>query len=366
MDIRENVDLSAYSTMRLGGKARYLAEADSETKVKNLVNWARQRSLPVVMIGEGSNIVWRDEGYEGLIIVNKIPGIKVLSEDNDSLTLQAGAGEIWDKVVEWSVKKDLSGIEFLSRIPGCVGGAPVQNIGAYGAELGSVLVELEAYDTNLNKFVTLASKDCAFAYRTSRFKTVDKGRFLITAITLRLIKANPKPPFYESLQLYLDEHKIRNYTPKNIRQAVTEIRKIKLPDPSVVANNGSFFTNPIISHAEFERLQKKYPDIRGWPAPHQNLSGAVGNRIAERQVFGAGPRDDGRGKISAGWMVEQAGFKDVHDQQTGMGTWWGSALVMINEKAKTTADLLAFKQKIVAKVYEMFGIMLEQEPELLP
>lgn len=342
MDIRENVDLSAYSTMRLGGKARYLAEADSETKIKNLVSWARQRSLPVVMIGEGSNIVWRDEGYDGLIIVNKISGIKVLSEDDKSLAVKAGAGEIWDKLVEWSVKKNLTGIEFLSRIPGCVGAAPVQNIGAYGAELSNILTELETYDTNLHKFVTLASKDCAFAYRTSRFKTVNKGRFLITAITLRLLKAKPKPPFYESLQSYLDEHKIRDYTPKTIRAAVTEIRKIKLPDPSVVANNGSFFTNPIIIAEQFEQLKKKYPDIKGWP------------------------REDGRVKISAGWMVEQAGFKDVHDQETGMGTWWGSALVMINEHAKATADLLGFKQKIVSKVYEMFGIMLEQEPELLP
>ncbi|OGL34906.1 UDP-N-acetylenolpyruvoylglucosamine reductase [Candidatus Saccharibacteria bacterium RIFCSPHIGHO2_12_FULL_47_16b] len=342
MDIKENVDLSDYSTMRLGGKARYLAEADSETKIKDLVSWARQRSLLVVMIGEGSNIVWRDEGYEGLIIVNKIDGFKVISKDDKSLALKVGAGEIWDKLVEWSVKKNLTGIEFLSRIPGCVGAAPVQNIGAYGAELSNVLVELEAYDTNLGKFVTLANKDCAFAYRTSRFKTTDKGRFLITLITLRLTKAKPKPPFYESLQAYLDEHKIRDYTPKNIRQAVIEIRKIKLPDPSVVANNGSFFTNPIIISEQFEELKQKYPDIKGWP------------------------REDGRVKISAGWMIEQAGFKDVHDQETGMGIWWGSALVMINEHAKTTADLLAFKQKIVSKVYEMFGVMLEQEPELLP
>ncbi|MBI2588922.1 UDP-N-acetylmuramate dehydrogenase [Candidatus Saccharibacteria bacterium] len=342
MNIQENVDLKAHSTMRLGGKAHYLAEADSETRVKNLVNWANTRNLPVIMIGEGSNIIWQDEGYQGLVIVNKIPGIKIAAEDDKNLTIKAGGGEMWDKIVEWSTNKNLTGIEFLSRIPGYVGAAPVQNIGAYGAELSDVLVELEAYDTNLRKFVTLANKDCAFAYRTSRFKTVDKGRFLITSVTIKLAKSSPKPPFYESLQNYLDEHKIRDYSPRTIRQAVTEIRKIKLPDPSVVANNGSFFTNPIINKLKYQKLKADFPEIKGWG------------------------HSDGQIKIAAGWMVEKAGFKDFHDKKTGMGTWWGSALVMINEEARTTADLLAFKQKIVSKVYEMFGIILEQEPELLP
>lgn len=342
MDVREKVDLAKYSTMRLGGKARYLAEADSETKLKQLVEWARTQKLPTIMIGEGSNIVWRDEGFDGLVIVNKIGGIKALAENDDRLTIKTGGGEVWDKLVEWSVKKNLTGIEFLSRIPGTVGAAPVQNIGAYGSEISSVFTELEAFDTQSKKFVTLANKDCVFAYRTSRFKTVDKGRFMIVSVTLHLKKANPEPPFYESLQKYLDEHKISKFTPKTIRQAVTEIRKVKLPDPSVVANNGSFFTNPIIIKAQFEQLKQKHPDIKGWP------------------------RDDGRVKLAAGWLVEQAGFKDFHDHETGMGIWWGSALVMINEQAKSTADLLNFKQKIVGKVYEMFGVILEQEPELLP
>lgn len=342
MHILENVDLKLYSTMRLGGQARWLAEARKEQDVKDLVEWAKQKKVPFIVIGQGSNIVWRDEGFDGLIIVNQIKAIEVLSEDDSGLTVRVGAGEIWDEVVAWSVNRNLSGIEFLSRIPGLAGAAPVQNIGAYGAELSDVLKEVGVYDTQTGSFETILAEGCDFAYRTSRFKTTDKRRFAILNIALRLKKTIPAPPFYESLENYFKEHDIHEFTPQAIREAVTEIRKVKLPDPSVVANNGSFFTNPIVDEAKFNELKQKYPDIKGWPTK------------------------DGRVKLAAGWMVEQAGFKEVHDSQTGMGTWWGSALVMINERAQKTIDLLTFKQKILNKVDEMFGITLDQEPELLP
>jgi UDP-N-acetylmuramate dehydrogenase len=159
---------------------------------------------------------------------------------------------------------------------------------------------------------------------------------------LKLKKGSPTPPFYESLDNYFKEHGITDYTPASVREAVVAIRKVKLPDPSLVANNGSFFTNPIVDKAKFEELQVKYPDIKGWVQP------------------------DDRVKLAAGWLVEKAGFKDVHDSQTGMGTWHGSALVIVNENARTTRDLLEFKQKIVLKVDELFGVILQQEPELLP
>lgn len=342
MNILESVDLKLYSTMRLGGQARWLAEAHKQQDIKELVDWAKQKDVPFIVIGQGSNIVWRDEGFDGLIIVNLIKGIDVLAEDDNSTTLRAGAGEIWDRVVAWSVNKNLSGIEFLSRIPGLAGAAPVQNIGAYGAELADVITEVAIYDTQTDVFETMLAAGCNFGYRTSRFKTTDKGRYVILSITLKLHKDTPKPPFYESLENYLKEHNVHEFTPQAIREAVTEIRKIKLPDPSVVANNGSFFTNPIVDKPKADELKQKFPEIKMWPTK------------------------DGRVKLAAGWMVEQAGFKDVHDEQTGMATWWGSSLVMVNEHAQKTADLVAFKQKILDKVHEMFGITLEQEPELLP
>lgn len=328
--------------MKLGGQARWLAEVRTEHDVKELVGWAKEKSAPFIMIGQGSNIVWRDEGFDGLIIVNQIKGIEVLAEDDAGLTVRVGAGEIWDEAVAWSVNRNLSGIEFLSRIPGLAGAAPVQNIGAYGAELAGVLKEVAVFDTQTDSLETILAEGCDFAYRTSRFKTTDKGRFAILNITLKLKKTNPQPPFYESLENYFKEHDIHEFTPQVIREAVTEIRKIKLPDPSVVANNGSFFTNPIVDEAKFNELKQRYPDIKAWPTK------------------------DGRVKLAAGWMVEKAGFKDTHDNDTGMGTWYGSALVMVNEHAQKTADLLVFKQKILDKVNEMFGITLDQEPELLP
>lgn len=340
--ILENVDLRLYSTMRLGGKTRYLAEANNEDEVKQLVLWARQKQLPFLAIGEGSNIVWRDEGFNGLIMVNKLFGRDVLQQDEKSGLVRLGAGENWDKAVEWSLEQGFSGLEFLSRIPGTVGAAPVQNIGAYGTELADLLKEVAVYDSHSDKFVSITNKHCRFAYRTSRFKTDDRGRYIILNITLKLKKGPPVPPFYESLQNYFDEHGITEFTPQIIRNAVTEIRKIKLPDPSVAANNGSFFTNPIIESPRFEKLREQYPDIKGWP---------IGN---------------GKIKIAAGWMVEKAGFKGVHDQSTGMAVWPYSALVLVNERAKKTADLLVFRQRIIDRVKEMFGITLEQEPELLP
>jgi UDP-N-acetylmuramate dehydrogenase len=342
MALQENVSLAAYSTMRLGGAARYLAHASTDEEIQSLVRWAKQQNLPFMMIGQGSNIVWRDEGYPGLVIVNKLMGREVLSEDNDSSLIRARGGEKWDDIVAFAVQRDLSGIEFLSAIPGTVGAAPVQNIGAYGAELSDTLVEVEAYDTQADSFGGIEAEACGFSYRNSRFKSADRGRFMILAITLRLHKTNPRPPFYESLQNYFDEHRVANFTPATIRQAVIAIRKVRLPDPSVVNNNGSFFTNPEIEQANFTQLQQKYPDIKGWPA--------------------AG----GKMKVAAGWLVEKAGFKGVHDEQTGMATWPAQALVLVNEHARYTSDLLEFQQKIIFKVDELFGIVLQREPEVLP
>lgn len=340
-EIHHNASLSRHSTMRLGGHAKHLAEAKTENEVKLLADWAKKQGLPIIMIGEGSNIVWQDKDFDGLVIVNRIPGKKILKQDSKSAAIEIGSGEYWDEVVAWTVKNNWSGLEFLSLIPGYAGAAPVQNIGAYGGELSNVFVELEAYDTHISKFVKIAKKDCRFGYRTSRFKTTDKHRFLITSLVLKLSKTPPKPPFYEALEKYFSLHKIKDYTPLAIREAVMSIRPAKLPDPSRVANNGSFFTNPIISKVEFQKLFAEFIDIKYWPH---------GNKV----------------KLSAAWLVEQAGFKDFHDEQTGMGTWPNQCLVLVNESARSSDDLLTFKNKIIKAVHDKFGIILEQEPELLP
>ena len=327
--------------MRLGGLAAFLAEITTRQELEEAVRWAQDKKLPLLMIGSGSNIVWRDEGFKGLIIVNKIMGFAVQHEDEHAY-VTIGGGENWDSVVARTTEQGLSGIEALSLIPGTAGATPVQNVGAYGQEIGDTLTTLEAYDCTTNTFVTLRGDECRFGYRTSRFKTTDRGRFLIVAITLHLLKGQLRPPFYNALQAYLEQQNITDYSPASIRRAVIAIRSSKLPDPAKVANNGSFFANPIISKEELDRLQQTNSDIPHWPT------------------------NDGREKVPAAWLVEKAGFKDVHDQQTGMATWPTQPLVIVNEHAKNTAQLLAFRQKIIDAVKTKFDITLEQEPELLP
>jgi UDP-N-acetylmuramate dehydrogenase len=339
MNVLQNVPLALHSTMRLGGPAAFLT---SRKELEEAVAWAEERQLPLLVIGHGSNIVWKDEGFPGLIVVNKIAGFEEQPEDEENYYVHIGAGEIWDEVVARTVARGMTGIEALSLIPGTAGATPVQNVGAYGQEIADTLVSIEAYDRQQKTFVTLPSADCAFGYRTSRFKTTDRGRFLITGITLHLLHANPQPPFYGAVQAYFQQHNITNPTPQVLRDAVIAIRQQKLPDPALVANNGSFFANPIIDEATFIQFIADHPGAPSWPQP------------------------DGHVKIPAAWLVEQAGFKDVHDAETGMATWAAQPLVLVNEQARTTAQLLAFRQKIIDAVQQKFGITLQQEPELLP
>lgn len=342
MYVLENVPLSGYSTMRLGGKAAYLTEITDRFEITAAVRWAKERGVPVIMIGDGSNIVWRDSGFPGLVLVNRIMRFDSFKEDDDNLYLTVGAGENWDSVVERAVNMGYSGIEELSLIPGTTGATPIQNVGAYGREIKEVLTTVEAYDTEAGSLVTIPGSECGFAYRTSRFKTTDRGRFLISAVTLHLTRRSPQPPFYESLARYLAENNVKDFTPKTIRKAVIAIRSSKLPDPAVVANNGSFFYNPIISREKLTQLMDAYPNLMYWPT------------------------DDNNVKISGAWLVEQAGFKGVHDKETGMATWEKQPLVLVNEAANSTADLIKFEQKIIDAVQSKFGITLKQEPELLP
>ncbi len=338
-----NVSLSNYTTMRLGGIADYLAEIHSNQELVEALHWARKRNLPVLMIGGGSNIYWQDDGFRGLVLVNKILGYKDHIETDGSHTLTIGAGELWDSVVARSVAAGLTGIEALSLIPGTAGGTPIQNVGAYGQRISRVLVSLEAFDTQTDTFVTIPESNCAFSYRESRFKSTDRGRFFITTITLRLHSGNPAPPYYAAVDDYLEKHGITTpLTPAVLREIVIAIRNSKLPDPATAANNGSFFANPVVSADKAKRLEAEFPGIPCWPG------------------------DNGMYKIPAAWLIEQVGLKGFHDAETGMATWDKHALVLVNEHAKSTADLLHFKQKIVSAVEEKYHITLVQEPELLP
>ena len=343
MNILPHEPLDQHSTMRLGGVAAYCTDVASRQDLTDAVTWANKSNLPIIMVGSGSNIVWRDEGFPGLILVNKIKKHELFNEDDQNIYLTLGAGEDLDEVIGRVADLSLTGIECLSLIPGTVGATPIQNVGAYGQEISQTLVSVEVYDLTTKAFANIPGTDCGFGYRTSRFKTSDKGRFLITAITLHLMKGSLQPPFYPALAAYLDANKITEFTPKVIRQAIISIRTAKLPNPKEVANNGSFFANPIISASQAKTLLDVYPDMPHWAI-----------------------EDSAMVKLSAAWLVEQVGFKNVHDKETGIATWPAQSLVFINESAKTTADLLKFSQKVQDAVEAKFNVALTMEPELLP
>ena len=343
MQILENVSLKDYSSMKLGGSARYLINIDSKDSLVEALTWAKDKKLDHLVVGGGNNIVWKDEGFDGVVLVNKILGISSNQIGDSMLQITLGAGEDWDSAVEKFTNQGYSGIENLSYIPGTCGAAPIQNIGAYGGEIAKVLNSVEAYDTSINEFVSIPVADCELGYRASRFKYSDKNRFVISSITITLEKKNPSKPYYDAVEKYLTANNINDeVTPMILRKVVIAIRQSKLPDPKINPNNGSFFANPIIDKTSFDNLLTQFPEIVYWPT------------------------GDGKVKISAGWLIDQIGYKDKFDPQTGMATWNTHSLTLVNKSAKSTSDLLNFKQQIISKVKEKFGIDLEQEPELLP
>lgn len=336
MDIHTNIPLSQYTTMKLGGNARFMAEAHSPADVAQLLQNAQSQSLPVFILGGGSNVIVPDDGFNGLVIRIAIPGFEIVSDDVNSTTIKIGAGESWDAIVARTVTMGLSGIEAMSAIPGTTGAAPVQNVGAYGQEIADTLTSLEAYDTQSKQQVTLSAADCEFSYRNSIFRSSQKGRYVITSVTLTLTKSSPVPPFYDALQRYFDEHHITFFTNQVVRDAVIAIRAFKLPDPSQLPNTGSFFKNAIVEPWKRDELLAQYPSM-----PHF----AMANNTT---------------KIPTGWLIETAGLKGqlIH----GMRVHDKNCLVLINESAKGYADLAAARDAIIGAVRDRFGITIEQEP----
>lgn len=339
MLIRENVPIAALTTMRLGGPAKFVLEVRNNDDVVAAYDFAKERNLSTWVMGGGANTIGLDAGFEGAILLNRASGIEVISEDDTELTIKCQGGEIWDNVVRFACERGHSGIEAMSLIPGTAGAAPVQNIGAYGQEVSQVIVNVDTYDTKTRQFVTLEKSEMDLGYRHTRFNAgVDKYRFFITAVTLQLKKAHMQPPFYASLQAYLDEHEIKDYSPMTIRAAVCAIRESKLPDPEKVASAGSFFKNVYVEKDE--------------------IAGVEANGIPVRREA------SGRGKVNAGWMVEQCGLKGK--ELYGFRVSDKAALVLINEKAKSYADLAKARAEIVEKVKNKFGLTLEQEPVEIP
>jgi len=336
--IEKSVDLTALNTLGITAAADYLARITTPEQIPEAIAFAHDHQLPWLVLGQGSNIVIGQTRLRCVVLKIEVKGRHATPSPNH-VDIRVGAGEDWDAFVDWTVNQGWQGIEALSLVPGTVGATPVQNVGAYGQEVSTVITTVEASDLTTSQSVTLTNADCQFAYRDSIFKHGGKNRYIITAVTFRLHRSAPPAPSYESLRAELHRRSIQQPTVGDIRAAVIAIRRSKLPDPAVTPTAGSFFHNPIIPADAFAKLQANYPDIPHWPA--------------------------GRGsvKLSAAWLIEQCGFKGA--MEDGVGTYPKQALALINPGHRPATDVLAFRDKVMAAVQDRFGITLHMEPELI-
>lgn len=332
MKILENVSLSEITTMRIGGYAEFLIDIEKPEDLPEAFDFLEEKGLPFYFLGEGANSIGKDEGFEGVIIRNKIQGIQVI--DENEMKIRGFGGENWDNVVKFTTDLGWSGIEAMSSIPGSLGAAPVQNIGAYGQDISQSIVEVEVFDSLIHEFVTIPKEDMRMGYRETIFNSGEKaGRYFIVSVTLKLKNSQLKPPFYTSLQKFVDENGIEDFSPSNIRAMVMKIREDKLPDPKKIASAGSFFKNIYLSDKEADEAEKK-----------------------GIQVF----RNGEENKINSGWLIEQAGLKGK--EFFGFKISEKAALILINESARTYAELEKATAEIKRIVKEKFGYELEQEP----
>jgi UDP-N-acetylmuramate dehydrogenase len=338
LQLEGDVDLRDHSTMRVGGFARWFTEAHSAADVECAYAWAAERSIPVYTIGSGSNIIWSDTGYSGLVLKNKIRGFHILSQQNDEVEIRLGAGEILDEAVARTTHMGLTGMECLSLIPGTCGGAIVQNTGAYSQEISHVLESVDVFDTTSCEVAVLETEACHLGYRSSRCKDEEPGRHVILGFTVKLRSGPAKRATYPALLAMLGDRSI--CSPAELRAAVIRIRESKLPDPAIVPNVGSFFVNPVLLAEDVNNA------LRDEQAPLHLLA-------------------TGEYKVPAAWLIEHCGYKDHNDAELGFGTWATQPLVIYATRESSCEKLQQYSKLIKAAVSEKFGITLVQEPVLV-
>ena len=332
-NIVENFSLKSYNTFGINAKAKYFAEFDSLFTLKKIISSEIFQNNKSFILGGGSNILLTKD-YDGIIIHNKIRGIFILEDNENDIIVEVGGGVDWHNFVIWSVSQKLSGIENLALIPGTVGASPIQNIGAYGVEVKDTIHKLTALETATQEIKTFSNEDCNFKYRNSIFKEKLRNKFIITKVEFKLSKIPLKKTTYGAIE---EELKALNLDakPKNIADAVINIRNRKLPNPSEIGNSGSFFKNPIISTERFVELQKEFPEI-------------VGYRIAETET-----------KVAAGWLIENAGLKGYRKGDAGVHK--NQALVIVNYKNASGHDIINLSKLVQKVILEKYGIRIEAE-----
>jgi UDP-N-acetylmuramate dehydrogenase len=335
--IHSNYSLKTLNTFGIDVSAKYYVEINQEKDIATLFQRDIIKNEKLLVMGGGSNLLFTQH-YEGLVIRLNNKGISV-SEQGDEVLVWANAGEVWHNLVNYCVERGYAGLENLSLIPGTVGAAPVQNIGAYGVEIKDILHSCRAYEISSGKFVEFSNTDCEFSYRDSVFKSRLKDKYIISSVCFRLSKTAHLKTTYGAIQSELERRNILHPSIKDISEVVSAIRVSKLPDPSTIGNAGSFFKNPVISATQFSEIGKRYPEIPHYPAANQQL------------------------KLAAGWLIEQCGFKGVQEGHTG--TWKNQALVLVNHGGASGQEIYDFSQKIIDTVQRKFGVLLEREVNIL-
>ncbi|MCF7860068.1 UDP-N-acetylmuramate dehydrogenase [Patescibacteria group bacterium] len=339
LKIQKQVDLRKHNTLKIAAKAAYFAIIYSKVELQEAYAWAKKKNLPIFVLGGGSNILF-SQNIKALVLKNEIKGISVIKETKTAAWLEARSGEWWSTLVHFAVTHNWGGIENLYYVPGTVGAAPVQNIGAYGVELKDTFVSLLAFDLQSGKEKIFTAEECKFAYRDSVFKHKYKGRYFILSVTVKLSK-NPKLKLdYGDIKAKLSEQGIKKPNIRQVAEIIRQIRDSKLPNPAVLANAGSFFKNPEISISAFKKLQLRFPEIKFFPS-------ARPEKI----------------KVPAGWLIEQAGFKGKRFGPVGM--YENQALILVNYEGASAKQVLAQVRRVQLGVYKKFGLKIEPEVNII-
>ena len=337
MEILGNFNLKHFSTFHVSAFARYFINVTDIASLKEALKFATEKELPFMLIGQGSNLLFR-ENYPGVILEMNVHGKKILTEEDGGVLVKARCGENWHAFVQWCLDNKCYGLENLSLIPGNIGAAPVQNIGAYGVELCEVMESLEALEIATGELKTFSNADCRFSYRSSVFKEELKDQYVIYSVSFRLNRKADVKIEYASLANALKGVQEEKITPELVSKMVCEIRSSKLPSPSKLGNAGSFFWNPVISAEEFSTLQKNFPKIVAYPN---------GDKV----------------KLAAAWLIEQAGWKGYRDGDVGVHQ--DHALVLVNYGLGTGEQLVTLSEQIQTSVQEKFGIYLTPEVRII-
>ncbi|MBS7788237.1 UDP-N-acetylmuramate dehydrogenase [Flavobacterium sp. CYK-55] len=337
MQIQSQFSLKRYNTFGIDAKARAFIAVNSVDELRQVLQDHNHEKK--FILGGGSNMLLTQD-IDALVIHVNLKGKRIVQEDDDFVWVECQAGENWHAFVLWTLEQNFGGLENMSLIPGNVGTTPVQNIGAYGSEIKDTMTQCEAMKIADGILHIFTNADCHFGYRESIFKQEAKDQYIITSVTFKLTKRNHTiKTGYGDIQAELAKNEISQPTIQDVSRAVIAIRQSKLPDPKELGNSGSFFKNPVISKADFEQVQQKFPEVKFFP-------------VSENQV-----------KVPAGWLIEQAGFKGMRVGDAGVHK--NQALVLVNYGNAKGAEILALSQNIQNTVREKFGISIEAEVNVI-